>query len=249
MTKILALWATFRSISTAFERMMRERGDFTVFHEPFGLSCYCSQDRKKTNRYYPHVEIVPENNYQAVWEKLQETAKQEPVFIKDMPYYLNHLGNEEFLSHFENTFIIRNPSQMLPSLYNHWEDFTLDETGYEQLYNFFVMSQKATGKIPIVINAEDLVQQPEKTVQAYCQAVGIKFIPEALEWKSQEKSKMNSYLWEGDKWHQSVKSSSGFQSIKNNNYISVEDNEYLQKAYDFCWPFYEKMHEHCLVIN
>ena len=38
MEKILALWAVPRSTSTAFERMMRERGDFWVVDEPFGLS-------------------------------------------------------------------------------------------------------------------------------------------------------------------------------------------------------------------
>ena len=31
----LALWSAPRSRSTAFERMMRARGDFTVLHEPF----------------------------------------------------------------------------------------------------------------------------------------------------------------------------------------------------------------------
>ena len=32
------LWATPRSTSTAFEWMMRQRGDLTCFHEPFGMA-------------------------------------------------------------------------------------------------------------------------------------------------------------------------------------------------------------------
>jgi hypothetical protein len=32
---LLMLWGTPRSRSTAFFRMMAERGDFTVVHEPF----------------------------------------------------------------------------------------------------------------------------------------------------------------------------------------------------------------------
>ena len=36
MHKILVLWATPRSTSTAFEWMMRQRGDMQCFHEPFG---------------------------------------------------------------------------------------------------------------------------------------------------------------------------------------------------------------------
>ena len=38
--RILALWAVPRSTSTAFEWMMRMRGDMTCFHEPFGEAWY-----------------------------------------------------------------------------------------------------------------------------------------------------------------------------------------------------------------
>ena len=37
MNKIVPLWSVPRSISTGFERMMIERGDFKVIHEPFSL--------------------------------------------------------------------------------------------------------------------------------------------------------------------------------------------------------------------
>ena len=42
----LTLWATPRSTSTAFEWMMRERGDFTCFHEPFNEAYYYGADRR-----------------------------------------------------------------------------------------------------------------------------------------------------------------------------------------------------------
>ncbi|NES03166.1 MAG: sulfotransferase family protein, partial [Okeania sp. SIO2F4] len=56
MRKVLALWTTFRSTSTAFENMMCKRGDFLVFHEPFSLSYYKSPERRNTNR-YPDIEL------------------------------------------------------------------------------------------------------------------------------------------------------------------------------------------------
>ena len=40
MHKIVVLWAVPRSTSTAFEWMMRQRGDLTCFHEPFGEAWY-----------------------------------------------------------------------------------------------------------------------------------------------------------------------------------------------------------------
>ena len=43
---MLVLWATPRSTSTAFEWMMRQRGDFTCFHEPFNEAYYYGSDRR-----------------------------------------------------------------------------------------------------------------------------------------------------------------------------------------------------------
>ena len=40
MNDIIALWTHPRSISTAFERVMIERGDFNVLHEPFSYLYY-----------------------------------------------------------------------------------------------------------------------------------------------------------------------------------------------------------------
>lgn len=40
MHRIIVLWATSRSTSTAFEWMMRMRGDMECFYEPFGQAWY-----------------------------------------------------------------------------------------------------------------------------------------------------------------------------------------------------------------
>ena len=44
MHKIVALWAVPRSTSTAFEWMMRQRGDLDCLHEPFGEAWYQGED-------------------------------------------------------------------------------------------------------------------------------------------------------------------------------------------------------------
>ena len=40
MNQIYILWANPRSTSTAFEWMMRQRGDLECFHEPYGEVWY-----------------------------------------------------------------------------------------------------------------------------------------------------------------------------------------------------------------
>ena len=50
-----------------------------------------------------------------------------------MAYHAKKLLSPEFASRFVNTFIVRDPKYVLVSLYKMWPDFTLEETGYEDL--------------------------------------------------------------------------------------------------------------------
>ena len=65
-----------------------------------------------------------------------------------------------------------------------WPDFTLEETGYAELNRLFEIVNQMSGKTSILIDSDDLVKKTEATIKAYCNAVGIPFIQEALKWKS-----------------------------------------------------------------
>lgn len=244
MKKILALWAVPRSTSTAFERMMRERGDFSVHDEPFGKSFYYSEERCNTIR-YPEIEPKAEYNFSSILENLKQENEKQPVFLKDMSYQVMPVANQDFLSHFENTFLIRNPVKMLPSLFNNWPDFTLEETGYDELYKLFEMAKEMTGKVPVIIDSDDLVKKPKATVETYCSAVGIPFIEKSLAWEAKPQPEINQ--WEGG-WHGHVQSSQGFKERKNKSYIRIEESDHLKEAYEFCLPYYQKLYEQRLYI-
>ncbi len=245
MKKILALWAVPRSTSTAFERMMRERGDFCVHDEPFGKSFYYSQERRNTTR-YPDIEPDPQYNFNFTLERLKQENEKQPVFIKDISYQILPVANQEFLSNFNNSFLIRHPEKALPSLFNNWPDFTLEETGYAELYKLFEMAQEISGKMPVVIDSDDLVKKTKPTVKSYCNVIGIPFIEKALEWKAEPQPAINQ--WEGG-WHNYVLSSQGFKEREKKDYVRIEDNEHLKKAYEFCLPYYQKLYEYRLRIE
>jgi len=68
MTRFLTLWATPRSTSTAFEWMMRQRGDFDCFHEPWNELYYYGDDRRSDRD--AEVRAKPGHTYAAVWQDL-----------------------------------------------------------------------------------------------------------------------------------------------------------------------------------
>ena len=83
MTPILVLWAVPRSTSTAFERMMKQRGDHECVHEPFGEVWYSiGNDTRPPDS---HIQNRPELSYEAVWQDLVSAAARGPVFMKDFP--------------------------------------------------------------------------------------------------------------------------------------------------------------------
>ncbi|NET56701.1 MAG: sulfotransferase family protein [Symploca sp. SIO2E6] len=242
--KILALWAFPRSTSSAFETMMRQRGDFLVLDEPFGLY-FCYSEERKSNR-YQEVETNPAYNFQPLFQDLINKAQTQPVFIKDMARFIYDRADEDFLSHFEHTFIIRHPAKTLPSLYAIWPDFILSEAGYAELYQLFAATTAYLGKVPPLIDSDDLLRKPEATVQAYCDAVGIPFMPQALTWKPKIQPEVSQ--WEGG-WHTHLESSQGFQERTKKDYALIEDNEHLKRAYEYCLPYYQKLYEHRLRIE
>ena len=67
MKPILALWAVPRSTSTAFERMMRQRGDHDCVHEPFGEVWYSIGNA--THPPPSHVQHRPSLSYESAWKR------------------------------------------------------------------------------------------------------------------------------------------------------------------------------------
>jgi hypothetical protein len=96
---ILVLWAVPRSTSTAFEWMMRMRGDLQCLHEPFGEVWYQGEEPLWPRATADSVR-TPGLTYDSCWANRLEAATRGPVFIKDFPLYIDTLWTDEFLAHF-----------------------------------------------------------------------------------------------------------------------------------------------------
>ncbi|HZY64356.1 MAG: sulfotransferase family protein [Actinomycetota bacterium] len=233
--KPVALWATPRSVSTAFERIFVEREDFEVFHEPFAASYYFSEERRSDR--YSDEEPKEEHRPEKVLSNIL-SEKGKPVFFKDMAYHTAGFMDRDFVKNFRNTFLIREPKQVLSSFYKMWPDFTFEEAGFEQLHRFFRYSVEV-GQEPIVVDAADLSSNTEGTIAAYCHGLNIPHKPEALTWEQREVPQWE--MWE--EWHTDAQEST---SIEETPQKEVELPQELQKTYERCLPYYEELREHRL---
>jgi hypothetical protein len=199
---ILVLWATPRTASTAFERMMIERGDHVVFDEPFSRHYYFGPEKRSTR----FTEILPESRPHDIVARLERAAGERPVFVKDMAYHVVGFASADFLGRFVNTFLIRDPAAALPSLAAHWPDFTDEETGYAALARLVALVEDR-GDNPVILDNDDLRSDPGGAVRAYCEHIGIEFDPAALQWEPGMRPEWE--LWRD--WYEATATSTGFR--------------------------------------
>lgn len=229
--KPIALWAVPRSISTAFERVFVERDDFEVFHEPFSASYYYSEERLSDR--YSDEESKAEYNFENVLDSILE-PREKRVFVKDMAYHARALMGPEFVSRFRNTFIVRDPKYVIASLNRMWPDFTLEETGFEQLYRMFRYATEVAPEDVVVVDAMTFSENPVGVLAAYCEHLEIPFQTDSLSWQPGEVREWEN--WEG--WHEEAQQSTG---IKRAERKDPELPQELREAYDYCLPYYYQL--------
>ena len=212
---------------------MMERGDFDVFHEPFSYLYYVHNDAASIEQEY----IDPDHptTYPAIKQMLMGAAVKRPVFFKDMAAHCDAdlPADQSVLDRVSHTFLIRNPAKTIASFYALNPDVTLTEIGCEQLLALFEAVVSSRSHTPVVIDADDLEENPEGIVAAYCRRVGIAFLPSSLHWKPQMPAKWHTW----QKWHTDAADSTGIRKNVETFEVTVENSAHLKSFYDYHLPF------------
>ena len=244
MHKIVALWAVPRSTSTAFEWMMRQRGDLNCLHEPFGEAWYQGED-PLWPRFQDGDKTTAGLTLESVWDDIKAKAEEGPVFIKDFPHYINHMWDAEFLSHFTHAFLIRDPAKTLTSLYARWPDFDELEVGFPEQRALYDLVTALNGSAPPVVDSDDLLENPHGMTAAFCDAVGIPFVESALSWEAGGDPSEHSW-WDGGSFHANLAQSTGLTPQKR-KYIDLENTpDRVKRVYRRMMPHYQRLYQNRL---
>jgi hypothetical protein len=237
----IALWTHPRSISTAFERVMMERGDLNILHEPFSYLYYVHKEAATIDQQF--VDPDHPTDYPGIRTHIEKAAEDRDMFFKDMcAHGYEHLKNDdEFLEKLNNTFLIRDPAKAIASYYAMNPEVTLEEIGLAQLCRIYEKVRDFEAA-PVVVDADDLEDNPEGIIRAYCHALDIPFIPESLTWEPGHQSEWD--IWED--WHTDAAQSTGIQKNVETFEVTVENNDRLKAFYEDQYPYYEKMYRNRL---
>lgn len=238
---IIFLWSHPRSVSSAMERIMLERGDMTTFHEPF-IYLYYVHDAKKELAFFD-IDPSHPSSYNDIKRMILDAAETQTVFVKDMCYYVADyiLGDVSFLRRIKNTYLIRDPKQALTSYYKLDPNLSSEEVGLESQYRQFCATADLTGETPVVIDADDLLDNTEGVIKAYCQALHIPFLAHSLSWSDELPESWRHVAG----WHKALQGSKTITKIREDE-IKLEEIPNLQRLYDHHLPFYNKLKQHRL---
>ncbi|XP_013411779.1 branched-chain-amino-acid aminotransferase-like protein 2 isoform X2 [Lingula anatina] len=182
------------------------------------------------------------------------------IFGKEMAVYLmGKLDTMDYIpSGYQHTFLIRNPKQATPDLYkcltdkerNGCDHFDKLEATYKPIHQLFHLIKKETGQTPVLIDADDLLNDPAGIVKRYCSLTGIEFVPSMLQWEAGSTKDTHWHRWPG--WYEELTTSTGFKKLEevssqkppDLNDLPVEVQESIQEN----MPLYEELKEYRIQV-
>lgn len=180
---------------------------------------------------------------------LLAAADTQPVFVKDMAYYLHRelIDDVEFFDRITHTFLVRHLASSLASYARLDENFTCEEVGLEALHALFRQVRDRHRIKPVVVSAEDLLHSPERTMRAFCDGIGLPFHAHALNWDASPPEDWQAVM----SWHGSVAASTGFGAAPPADKVQADlsllaANERLLGFYRHHLPHYEALAAHSI---
>ncbi|MBL4757717.1 MAG: hypothetical protein JKY32_08795 [Rhizobiales bacterium] len=178
----IAMWSGPRNISTAMMRSFENRSDCFVWDEPF-YAAYLNA----TGLEHPmQEEIIAAGvtDWNQVKEKVTGPAPGgEPIFYqKHMSHHMIPGLDRDWIHGVTNCFLIRRPENVLASYAAKREEVTLRDIGFIEQAEIFDMVADRLGKAPPVIDANDVLADPETLLSGLCTAFGFAFDPAMMTW-------------------------------------------------------------------
>jgi hypothetical protein len=236
----VAMWSGPRNISTALMRSWGNRSDTFVCDEP--LYAHYLQHTGLDHPGRDETLAGHETDWQTVtgWLVGHEPAGKAVFYQKHMAHHLLPHVRGEWLGRLTNCFLIRHPREMIPSLAKHLSVFAAQETGLPQQVELFEAEWERTGTAPPVIDARDVLTDPEGMLRKLCDAVVVAFEASMLQWKPGLRETDGAWA---PFWYREVIHTTTFQP-----YRPKEDPvpEQLQGVYEECLPLYETLYRHRL---
>jgi hypothetical protein len=243
VTLRIAMWSGPRNISTAMMRSWGNRADTFVCDEPLYAHYLL-----KTGIAHPGADEVI-RTYQHDWRKVVAWLTgavpdgKAIFFQKHMTHHLLPEIERDWLEQVDHAFLIRQPRDVLISYAKVIANPTIEDTGLPQQVDIFQWVRRRTGRVPPILDADDVLKNPEQALRSLCNALDVDFSPAMLSWAPGPRA--SDGIW-AKYWYAAVLESTGFQPYRPRR-ESVPPNldALLQRAEEL----YQQLYRHRLLSS
>ena len=234
------MWSGPRNLSTAMMRSFGNRADTFVSDEPF-YGCFL----KESGADHPmreEVIVAMDCDWQSVMTSLRsETPDGLTIWYQKHMWHhmVGPIGYDDFAG-FTHAFLIREPDRMIASYLRKRDTGAFEGFGLDRQAEFFDREADRLGHAPPVIDAHDVLTNPQVVLSQLCQALGIPWDMAMLSWLPGRRETDGPWA---SHWYGAVEASTGFGPPET---YHVELPEEAQHLADRCRPYYERLAAHRL---
>jgi hypothetical protein len=221
-------------------RAWGNRPDTVVVDEPF-YAYYL----KATGKRHPgadEVIAVGETDWRKVVAQLTgPIPKGKQIFFqKHMTHHLLPEIEREWLGAVTNCFLIRDPREVISSYIKKLEDPALEDLGFARQAEIFDFVRGRANSTPPVVDAKDVLEEPERILRLLCDAVGVEFSKSMLSWPPGLRE--TDGIW-AKHWYTEVANTTSFQPYRP---ARDEVPERFRETYERCRERYERLYRYRL---
>lgn len=235
MTIRIAMWSGPRNLSTAMMRSFGSRSDTFVSDEPF-YGCFL-KDSGADHPMHDEVIAAMDCDWRSVMETLRSAAPAgKPVWYQKHMWHhmVGAVGYDDF-DGFTHAFLIREPERMIASYLRKREVAAFEDFGLERQAEFFEREADRFGHAPPVIDANDVLADPEAVLSKLCDALAIAWDRSMLAWPPGRRETDGPWA---PHWYAAVEASCGFGPPEPE---PVELPDEARRLADRCRPCYNRL--------
>jgi hypothetical protein len=161
-------------------------------------------------------------------------------FQKQMAHHLLPEVDREWLGAVTNCFLIREPREVIASYVKKREDPALQDLGFMQQAEIFDFVRVRTSSIPPIVDAKDVLENPERMLRLLCEAVGLEFSESMLSWPPGMRE--TDGVW-AKHWYGEVAKTTSFQPYRPRH---AKVPAHLHEIHERCRKCYQRLHEYRL---
>ncbi len=232
----IAMWSGPRNISTAMMYAFGNRADCTAWDEPFYAFSLVHHGNDHPMR--EAIIAANESDWDRLVAKCTGPAERPFFYQKHMTHHMLAGYDRSWILNLTNAFLIRAPERVLASYTRKWSEVSLRDIGFVEQAEIFESVAQKLGHAPPVIDAEDVLADPRRILEALCQTCGIAFDAAMLSWPKGPKP--FDGVW-APHWYNAVWESTGFAKPE----APVQPlPDKLARIADAARPLYERLARH-----